>query len=137
MKAETRETKFWSRVEVGRPNDCWNWTGCVTSGYGQVYRAPKFLLAHRYAWEISVGPLSDRLTLHHICRNKVCVNPNHLVPLDWSTHTRIDSHNARKTHCPRGHPYDEANTIHTSPPRPQRVCRTCRNNHHNKRRSNP
>jgi hypothetical protein len=33
--------------------------------------------------------------------------------------------NARKTHCKRGHPFDEANTYWFGPERRHRMCRTC------------
>jgi hypothetical protein len=39
--------------------------------------------------------------------------------------------NAAKTHCPRGHPYDDANTYIS--PRGSRICRKCRSEAQNAR----
>lgn len=57
-----------------------------------------------------------------------------LVNLAWGTpsenmldQVRHGSHwNASKTHCPSGHPYDEANT-YRNPGKQNRACLTCRN----------
>jgi HNH endonuclease len=128
--------RFLTRLDqpeaMGDPSTCVLWTRAVDSqGYGQFKVRYKNLKAHRWAYEQWVGPIPEGLTLDHLCRVKKCVNPVHLevVPL-WENILRSDSAaalNARKTHCPEGHPYDEVNT-YSLPTNAHmgRTCRTCR-----------
>lgn len=66
---------------------CWEWRGAIQSaGYGCFeLRRDRPLLAHRYAYEELVGPIPDGLQLDHLCRNRRCVNPAHLEPVDHRT----------------------------------------------------
>lgn len=126
-----REEYFWSRVHRGAPSECWEWAGPVNEhGYGQTGRsvAPDAGgLAHRIAYWILVGPVPDGLVLDHLCRNRRCVNPGHLEPVTQRENVLRGrgpvSRNAAKTHCPKGHPYDEANTYWTTSG--GRQCKTC------------
>jgi hypothetical protein len=44
----------------------------------------------------------------------------------WTDVARLNHHNKRKTHCPRNHPYDQANTlIWFDHGVPVRSCRAC------------
>lgn len=84
-------------------------------------------LVHRLAYAWLVGQIPAGLTLDHLCRNTVCVNPLHLEPVTHRVNVLRGQSgvaaNARKTGCPQGHPFDEINTYHY---RGQRHCRTCR-----------
>jgi hypothetical protein len=74
--------RFWRRVIKAQPDECWLWTGTLHRGYGHfsVSRGvTKY--AHRIAYELTIGPIPDGLELDHLCRNKVCVNPQHLEPV--------------------------------------------------------
>lgn len=77
------EARFWSHVDA--EGDCWEWTVSTGShGYGQFAvggLGGTMVLAHRYAFELLVGPIPEGLTLDHLCRNKICVNPDHLEPV--------------------------------------------------------
>lgn len=56
---------------------CWNWTGAkVRGGYGGHGSGR----AHRVAWELLVGAIPEGHDLHHLCGNRLCVNPEHLEP---------------------------------------------------------
>ena len=110
------------------PDECWVWKGTILKkGYGRIMRFGKQLHAHRMVWELLVGPLTSDEVLDHLCRNRACVNPNHLEPVGNKDNVLRGegptAQNARKTHCPQGHPYDETNTyrIRTG----GRACRTC------------
>lgn len=134
----TVEQRFWSRLDRRGPDECWPWTGYVNHlGYGtlDINRRPS--LAHRLAYKMLVGPIPEGLVLDHVCHNdsdctagntcehRRCCNPAHLEPVPQAENVRRGrggQHWAQKTHCPQGHPYDEANTKLY---RGRRSCRAC------------
>lgn len=66
--------RFWAKVDVKGPDDCWPWTGCVGSdGYGHFRLNGKIVAAHRVAADL--GP--DEHGLHE-CDNTLCCNPKHI-----------------------------------------------------------
>lgn len=71
--------RFWSYVEKGKSNECWQWTGTpMNNGYGRIKVDGKMVAAHRYAYELEHGPIPSGLQVLHNCYNKLCVNPSHL-----------------------------------------------------------
>jgi len=61
------------------PSGCWIWTGSLNGkGYGQMYWRGRVWAAHRVSYALLGGPLMDGLELDHLCRNRPCVNPDHL-----------------------------------------------------------
>lgn len=117
---------FWDHVDAD--GDCWTWmAGLHGSGYGLHTVAGRTVLAHRWAWEQLVGPIPSGMTIDHLCRNRRCVNPDHLELVSRAVNT-LRGHgpsamNARMTSCLRGHPFDAANT-HIRPDG-RRRCRAC------------
>lgn len=110
---------------------CIEWIASVQGeGYGQFYRGQVArgghgkIAAHRWSYEYHVGPIPDGLQIDHLCRNRLCVNPDHLEPVTPQVNNSRSLGNGSKTHCPWGHPYDVANTYVS--PRGGRVCRICR-----------
>lgn len=60
---------------------CWEWQGNVDShGYGQTLYLGRRIGAHRFAYLLLVGEIPAGLVLDHRCRNRLCVNPDHLEP---------------------------------------------------------
>jgi hypothetical protein len=116
------------RGKVRFTGDCWEWTGALNSkGYGTYSVGGKTKIAARFAYEHFVGPIPDGLELDHLCRNVLCVNPAHLEAVTHRENMlrghNASAINARKTHCPKGHPYSEENTYRN--PEGQRYCRIC------------
>jgi hypothetical protein len=85
MKRELAEKKFWSRVRLSTPDDCWEWTGFVSAGYGVVQFDGRLQGAHRVAWVLEhMKPIPAGMQIGHSCHNKRCCNPNHLLCVDRS-----------------------------------------------------
>jgi hypothetical protein len=108
--------------------DCWEWNGGMhRKGYGVFWDGSKLRKAHRYSYELFRGAIAIGLTLDHLCRNRKCVNPDHLEPVTNRVNIMrgegIASRNARKTHCLRGHPLEGKNLLIDS--QGYRQCRKC------------
>jgi HNH endonuclease len=125
-------------VPAHRPDlgPCWLWTASgSTNGYGHVMVMRRLWRAHRLASILSGTALRDDQELDHLCRNRRCVNPAHLEPVSHRVNTlrgaTITAANARKTHCSRGHRFDEANTAIQAGG--ARKCRACDRERHRER----
>lgn len=115
--------RFWARVE--KTAGCWLWGGTTSNGYGQLRREGHIIMAHRFSYQLVVGPIPEGLELDHLCRNPPCVNPAHLEPVTHGENMRrAMPRNRGKTHCLSGHPYSEDNTY--TYPNGRRDCKICR-----------
>ncbi len=112
-------------------NGCWRWQKYVKpNGYGQIgVPGQGGRYVHRVAYEEWVGPIPAGLHLDHLCRVRDCCNPLHLEAVSARINvlrgTGFAAVHAAVTHCPKGHPYDEANT-YSRPRGSGRDCRACR-----------
>jgi hypothetical protein len=127
---ERTEQRFWAKVN--KTETCWLWTAYVSpKGYGTFSFGGKACASHRFSYQMLIGPIPDGLQIDHLCRVRHCVNPAHLEPVTSLENSRrgiaglvTTLRQKSKTHCPRGHPYDEANT-YTYPRTGARRCRAC------------
>ncbi len=68
--------RFWAKVHKG--SDCWNWIGATNGRYGDLWLGRKLVRAHRFAYELLIGPIPSGLWVLHRCDNGLCVKPEHL-----------------------------------------------------------
>lgn len=87
--------RFWEKVgvsDVADPDACWLWRGSTWLGYGRFNlsgaRPVKTTLAHRFLYELLIGPVPRELSLDHLCRVRNCVNPVHLEPVTHAENVR-------------------------------------------------
>jgi hypothetical protein len=129
--------RFWLKVNKDGPvptrrpdlGPCWLWTASASRGYGQLGDgAGGLVLAHRFAYELLIGPIPEDLELDHLCRNTRCVKPGHLEPVTYRENvlrsTNPIAQKSRQTHCIHGHEFTADNTYRK--PNGGRQCKTCR-----------
>lgn len=120
--------RLWSKITKGAKGECWTWGAChYPQGYGMFYWDGRLQRVHRIVYELVVGPIPAGLVIDHLCRNRGCCNPDHLEPVtnreNMLRGVGASAMNARKTHCPSGHAYDDHNTLRR--PDGSRYCREC------------
>lgn len=129
---------IWERIDVGL---CWEWNDSLRDGYAWInWACFDRNYAHQIIWEMLVGPIPDGLELDHLCRNRKCVNPDHLELV-----TRLE--NMRRGYaptmvasrlgiCKRGHVLT-METTYANPSKKQpnaRTCSACQRDRKNARR---
>jgi len=83
---------------------CWEWTAAIgADGYGVFRMGGKLYRAHRASYILFRGEIPVGLHIDHLCRNILCVNPEHLEAVTVRENNLRAA--AAKTHCPRGHNY--------------------------------
>lgn len=122
--------RLFSGMSVSK-DKCWVWSRAPgPSGYGS-FRWRGNMRPYKVTYELLIGPVPRGLELDHLCRNKLCCNPDHLEPVTHKENILRGQSpaaiNAKKTHCPSGHKYSKENTIvlFNSKKTKIRRCRTC------------
>ena len=129
--------------------ECWVWTGATRPGRGSIYgvihvssasRGSRMEQAHRVAYEVSVAGIPDDLQLDHLCKNGLCVNPDHLDPVTPRVNKLrgpgFAAENASKVECSRGHALSEWNLTPYSKRNGWRKCLSCSRAHGRGHRAN-
>ena len=122
------ECRFLAKVATSDASECWTWVGAIDgSGYGTFYLFGRNWPAHRAALAIYGLLANPELHADHLCRNRSCVNPEHieLVPQRINT-LRGDSPSAvawREGRCKNGHQRTPENTYVRNGR--HRQCRIC------------
>lgn len=120
------QVRFFAKVR--QDGDCWVWTGHISrDGYAHFNAGDlRQVMTHRWSWEFFRGPIPDGLVLDHLCRNRSCVNPDHMDVVTSQVNILrgegVAALNAKKTSCPFGHPYI-GRMSRTG--RPYRACLRC------------
>lgn len=80
------------------PDGCWIWQRKISAfGYGVIRHRERTLQAHRVMYELAVGPIPPGMQIHHRCRVKACVNPEHLTVISPTEHHRIPNGQVKLT----------------------------------------
>jgi len=148
----TTQQRFWAKV--AKTEGCWLWTAAHNrEDYGCFKINGQTVFAHRFAYELLVGPIPDGLTLDHVrangCTSTLCVKavadehgPAHLEPVTQVENNRrgMSAQRTReryfaRTHCKHNHLLDGANTRFYGPEGRWRACRACHNERERKRKA--
>lgn len=105
-----------SKIGERTPSGCLPWMAAKTNGYGVVQYEGRVRRAHRIVYALAKGPIPHGFEVDHLCRNRACVNPEHLEavpqPVNNMRSLSASALHARQSHCLRGH-------------KVERFCREC------------
>lgn len=148
------EARFWSKVDMRGPDECWPWTAYIdpSKGYGQFGRGRRVdgvVNSHRAAYEFTYGAVPPGMHVDHKCHNnsgctggkdcphRKCCNPKHLEAVTQRENIArgmAGKWQNAKTQCPLGHDYTPENTFNNNGGRGCKKCRLLWNQKYNQKR---
>jgi len=137
-------TKICNNIIIDKKTGCWNWNKSLRKlGYGNLHiskdeasaigisatNVPFYdrnYSAHRISYIVFKGSINPELEIDHLCRNRKCVNPEHLEQVTHYENClrgNTGSYNKNKTNCPQGHEYKGNSYFYRNGRK--RVCKIC------------
>lgn len=118
--------RFMNKVFI-QDDNCWRWTSSINySGYAHFWYKGQVRRAHRVIYEHYFGEIVVGFELDHKCKNRWCVNPDHLEEVTHKENVRrgnVKFPQLSKTHCPYNHPYSGENLSYSK--EGWRRCKAC------------
>lgn len=97
------QKRFIENIRINLQTGCWDWQGKLNrDGYGYFTTDRKWWSAHKFFYVYIVGEVTEGLELDHLCRNRKCVNPEHLDPVTHLENVRRGDRVSREF-CKNGH----------------------------------
>lgn len=141
--ASPYDLRLMAKVDRRSDDECWPWLAAKhPSGHGR-FKGPdgRPESAHLSVYRHLVGEIPEATELDHLCHtrdtscaggptcpHRACVNPAHMEPVTKRDNLlrgrSFSADNARKTHCPKGHPLAGDNLVRSQ--LPWRACKTCK-----------
>ena len=125
------DVRFWSKVKKQGDLQCWEWTARRNrAGYGTFKYKNRTVLAHRVVFELLGKSIPSGMYVDHMCRNRACLNPQHLRFVTPEINALENSKgqsaiNKSKNFCKNGHPLIEENLMQSKTRLIKRQCKIC------------
>ena len=136
--SQRRLRTFWTRVN--KTDSCWLWLPKKErNGYGRVRVNNKRLGVHVVSYLLTGKNIPNGMVIDHLCRVRHCVNPQHLEVVTRGENVLrgngVTAQHAKQTHCKRGHPFNNANTLRIKNGRDCKSCNRIRQKEYMDRKS--
>lgn len=119
------EERFRRRYTID-DGGCWIFGGRLNhDGYGTMFWNGHRYLAHQISYLWNIGDIPEELEIDHTCKNRACVNPEHLEAVAHRVNVMRGSVPGPHSHCKRGHAMDGTN-VGFAPKWQKRYCKACR-----------